>query len=55
MQENHENSASKESSGGDAQEEVFEEAPPRMGLFSYIWPTGRRLLSALGVQRCSIL
>lgn len=55
VQENHENSASKESSGGDAQEEVFEEAPPRMGLFSYIWPTGRRLLSALGVQRCSIL
>lgn len=27
----------------------------RMGWFSLFWPTGGRLLSALGLQRCSIL
>ncbi|KAJ8753849.1 hypothetical protein K2173_000103 [Erythroxylum novogranatense] len=29
--------------------------PARVGLFSRLWPTGKRLLSALGLQRCTIL
>ncbi|KAJ9190123.1 hypothetical protein P3X46_001353 [Hevea brasiliensis] len=28
---------------------------PRVGWFSHLWPTGRRLFSALGFQRCTIL
>ncbi|XP_002528185.2 peptidyl-prolyl cis-trans isomerase PASTICCINO1 [Ricinus communis] len=28
---------------------------PRGGWFSHLWPTGRRLFSALGFQRCTIL
>ncbi|GFY82263.1 FKBP-type peptidyl-prolyl cis-trans isomerase family protein [Actinidia rufa] len=30
-------------------------APPRMSFFSLLWPTGKRLFRALGVDRCSIL
>lgn len=30
-------------------------APPRMGIFSQIWPTGSRFFNALGIQRCNIL
>lgn len=29
--------------------------PEKMGLFSRIWPAGRRIFSALGLNRCSIL
>ncbi|XP_056176967.1 peptidyl-prolyl cis-trans isomerase PASTICCINO1 [Syzygium oleosum] len=32
-----------------------EDAPPRMGWFSHFWPTGGRLFTALGLERCSIL
>uniref|UniRef100_A0A7N0VHY8 peptidylprolyl isomerase n=1 Tax=Kalanchoe fedtschenkoi TaxID=63787 RepID=A0A7N0VHY8_KALFE len=31
------------------------QAPPRMGLFSRLWPSGRRLFTKLGVNRCTIL
>lgn len=30
-------------------------APPRMGVLSQLWATGRSLFTALGVQRCTIL
>lgn len=30
-------------------------APPRLGLLSQLWATGRSLFTALGVQRCTIL
>lgn len=30
-------------------------APPRMGVLSQLWVTGRSLFTALGVQRCTIL
>ncbi|KAK9289378.1 hypothetical protein L1049_007533 [Liquidambar formosana] len=44
-------------SDGDEAEEFHEDAaaPPQMGLFSRFWPTGRRLFTSLGLQRCSIL
>ena len=32
-----------------------EAAPPRLSFFSLLWPTGKRLFRALGVDRCSIL
>ncbi|KAG9453218.1 hypothetical protein H6P81_006122 [Aristolochia fimbriata] len=31
------------------------EPAPRMGFLWHLWPTGRRFLSAFGLQRCSIL
>uniref|UniRef100_A0A2P2M4G7 peptidylprolyl isomerase n=1 Tax=Rhizophora mucronata TaxID=61149 RepID=A0A2P2M4G7_RHIMU len=45
-----------EDSGG-AEDTIVEDEvnAPRMGLFSRLWPTGRRLFSALGLQRCTIL
>lgn len=34
-------------------EEASDTAP--MGLFARLWPSGRRFLTALGLQKCSIL
>ena len=51
------NNFDKEDSDADNSEESREaEADAdQMGWFSRIWPTGGRLFSALGLQRCSIL
>ncbi|XP_061955458.1 peptidyl-prolyl cis-trans isomerase PASTICCINO1 [Populus nigra] len=53
--ENQKNGDQEDSNGTDTEdvEDVADE--PREGLFSRLWPTGRRLLSALGLQRCAIL
>ncbi|GAB4837821.1 G1/S-specific cyclin pas1 [Ancistrocladus abbreviatus] len=37
------------------EEENEAPAGPRLGLFSRIWPSGRRLFSSLGLDRCTIL
>lgn len=31
------------------------EVAPQMGWFSRFWPVGRRIFTALGIDRCSIL
>lgn len=36
-------------------EDESEDASPRTSWFSHFWPTGRRLFTALGLERCSIL
>lgn len=53
--ENQKNGDQEDSNGTDTEdvEDVADE--PREGLFSRLWPTGRRLFSALGLQRCAIL
>ncbi|KAJ9694841.1 hypothetical protein PVL29_010356 [Vitis rotundifolia] len=45
----------KEDSDGDKEFQEAEDAPPPMGFFSHLWPTGRRFFTALGLDRCSIL
>ncbi|KAG8637865.1 hypothetical protein MANES_15G172300v8 [Manihot esculenta] len=46
-----------EDSDGIEEEALLQNAAnaPRVGLFSRLWPTGKRLFSALGLQRCTIL
>ena len=45
-----------EDSDGIEEEALLQDAAaPRGGWFSHIWPTGRKLFSALGFQRCTIL
>ncbi|KAI5561151.1 hypothetical protein BDE02_16G095400 [Populus trichocarpa] len=53
--ENQKNGDQEDSNGTDTEdvEDVADEH--REGLFSRLWPTGRRLFSALGLQRCAIL
>ena len=53
--ENQKNGDQEDSNGTDTEdvEDVADE--PREGLFSRLWPSGRRLFSALGLQRCAIL
>lgn len=53
--ENQKNGDQEDSNGTDTEdvEDVADE--PREGLVSRLWPTGRRLFSALGLQRCAIL
>lgn len=53
--ENQKNGDQEDSNGTDTEdvEDVADE--PREGLFSRLWPPGRRLFSALGLQRCAIL
>ena len=54
--ENQKNSVESSSEGDEPQD--FHEAAagePRIGWFYNLWPTGRRLFSALGLQRCTIL
>ncbi|XP_022746613.1 peptidyl-prolyl cis-trans isomerase PASTICCINO1-like [Durio zibethinus] len=54
--ENQKNSEESSSEGDEPQD--FHEAAagePRIGWFYNLWPTGRRLFSALGLQRCTIL
>lgn len=53
--ENQKNDDQEDSNGTDTEdvEDVADE--PREGLLSCLWPTGRRLFSALGLQRCAIL
>lgn len=53
LSENQKND--KEDSDGDKEFHEAEDAPPRMGFLSYLWPTGRRFFTALGLNRCSIL
>ncbi|KAF9665135.1 hypothetical protein SADUNF_Sadunf16G0090600 [Salix dunnii] len=50
--ENQKNGDVEDSNGTDT-DDVAD--APREGLFSLLWPTGRRLFSALGLQRCTIL
>ncbi|XWS67151.1 hypothetical protein CRYUN_Cryun05aG0262600 [Craigia yunnanensis] len=54
--ENQKNSEESLSEGDESQD--FHEAAgdePRIGRFYNLWPTGRRLFSALGLKRCTIL
>ncbi|XVF08192.1 hypothetical protein REPUB_Repub06bG0205000 [Reevesia pubescens] len=56
--ENQKNSASSSSSSEGGESQDFHEAAgdePRIGWFYNLWPTGTRLFSALGLQRCTIL
>uniref|UniRef100_A0A6N2MN14 peptidylprolyl isomerase n=1 Tax=Salix viminalis TaxID=40686 RepID=A0A6N2MN14_SALVM len=54
--ENQKNGDVEEDSNGTDTDDVEGVADaPREGLFSLLWPTGRRLFSALGLQRCTIL
>lgn len=55
--ENQKNGSDQEDSDGVETEGFAEDAAnaPREGWFSKLWPTGRRLFSALGLQRCTIL
>lgn len=54
--ENHETDDQKDLDGDDEEDHVAADAPPPpMSFFSNLWPAGRRLFRALGVERCSIL
>ncbi|KAE8099302.1 hypothetical protein FH972_017293 [Carpinus fangiana] len=53
----NQNNVDKDDSDTESSEESHEAAADagRRGWFSLFWPTGRRLFSGLGLQRCSIL
>lgn len=53
----NQNNVDMDDSGTDSSDESHEAAADagRRGWFSMFWPTGRRLFSGLGLQRCSIL
>ncbi|KAF7144188.1 hypothetical protein RHSIM_Rhsim05G0200700 [Rhododendron simsii] len=54
--ENRESGDSKDLDGDNEEDHVAADAPPpRRGFFSHLWPTGRRIFRAIGVERCSIL
>ncbi|XP_058214897.1 peptidyl-prolyl cis-trans isomerase PASTICCINO1 [Rhododendron vialii] len=54
--ENHESGDSKDLDGDNEEDHVAADAPPpRRSFFSHLWPTGRRVFRAIGVERCSIL
>ena len=53
--ENQKNGDVEDSNGTDSDDVEDVADAPREGLFSLLWPTGRRLFSALGLQRCTIL
>ncbi|KAH7866213.1 hypothetical protein Vadar_017216 [Vaccinium darrowii] len=54
--ENHETDDQRDLDGDDEEDHVAADAPPpRRSFFSNLWPAGRRLFRALGVERCSIL
>ncbi|KAJ6300002.1 hypothetical protein OIU76_020904 [Salix suchowensis] len=53
--ENQKNGDVEDSNGTDTDDVEDVADAPREGLFSLLWPTGRRLFSALGLQRCTIL
>lgn len=58
--EDKENENEKKVEETNSEEEFHEaepeaEAPPRRGLLSRLWPTGSRLFTAIGIDRCSIL
>ncbi|XP_011000050.1 PREDICTED: peptidyl-prolyl cis-trans isomerase PASTICCINO1 [Populus euphratica] len=53
--ENQKNGDQEDSNGADTEDGEDVADAPREGLFSLLWPTGRRLFSALGLQRCTIL
>lgn len=53
--ENQKNDDQEDSNGTDTEDVEDVANEPREGLFSRLWPTGRRLFSALGLQRCAIL
>ena len=54
LSENQKND-DKEDSDGDKEFQEAENASPSMGFLSYLWPTGRRFFTAVGLDRCSIL
>lgn len=53
----NQNNVDKDDSDTDSSDESHEAAADagQRGWFSMFWPTGRRLFSGLGLQRCSIL
>ncbi|KAJ6968761.1 peptidyl-prolyl cis-trans isomerase PASTICCINO1 [Populus alba x Populus x berolinensis] len=53
--ENQKNDDQEDSNGTDTEDVEDVANEPREGLFSRLWPTGRRLFSALGLRRCAIL
>ncbi|CAK7333623.1 unnamed protein product [Dovyalis caffra] len=53
--ENQKNGDEEDSDGSDEEDVEDVAVAPREGWFSLLWPTGRRLFSALGLQRCTIL
>ncbi|KAA8548192.1 hypothetical protein F0562_004547 [Nyssa sinensis] len=53
--ENHENGDQDDSDGDKDEFHGAAAAPPRTGFLSQLWLTGRRVFTALGVHRCSIL
>ncbi|KAG6744183.1 hypothetical protein POTOM_052893 [Populus tomentosa] len=53
--ENQKNDDQEDSNGTETEDVEDAADEPREGLFSRLWPTGRRLFSALGLQRCAIL
>lgn len=54
--ENRESGDSKDLDGDNEEDHVAADAPPpRKSFFSHLWPTGRRIFRAIGVERCSIL
>ena len=55
LSENQKNDDKEEDSDGDKEFLEAEDAPPRMGFLSHLWPTGRRFFTAFGLDRCSIL
>ncbi|KAI8556769.1 hypothetical protein RHMOL_Rhmol05G0281100 [Rhododendron molle] len=54
--ENREIGDSKDLDSDNEEDHVAADAPPpRKSFFSHLWPTGRRIFRAIGVERCSIL
>lgn len=54
--ENRESGDSKDLDGDNEEDHVAADAPPpRKSFFSHLWPAGRRIFRAIGVERCSIL
>lgn len=53
----HEKESSESSDEGDETREFIQPAAdaPRKGLLHQLWPTGGRIFSALGLDRCTIL